>query len=235
MTIDEIYRFVQFICNKEQRGFIKPSEFNLLADRVQLEVVNNRYSDISKYTTSKVKSGMVKSGPGMQYATHQKNTDDLRTLINHNVTLEFDGTNEVFDYPTDYLHLTSLSFQGNNVKVVNEDKLYSILGSSIVAPTTTRPVAVLLNEGIRIYTGPQQDSILTVGARCSYIKRPTRPIWGYQMINNNPVYNPSISTQFDLPDQTHNEIAIRILEYAGVNIKDADVVSVSGLKQKQSM
>ena len=32
MTIDELYRYIQFIANKEQRGFIKPTEFNLLAD-----------------------------------------------------------------------------------------------------------------------------------------------------------------------------------------------------------
>ena len=39
MTIDEVYRFIQFIANKDQRGFIKPSEFNLAATRAQLDVI----------------------------------------------------------------------------------------------------------------------------------------------------------------------------------------------------
>ena len=42
MTIDELYRFVQYVANKEQRGFIKPSEFDLLAKRSQLDLIKDR-------------------------------------------------------------------------------------------------------------------------------------------------------------------------------------------------
>ena len=42
MTIDEIYKFVQFMANKEQRGFVKPSEFNMLAKRAQLDVLKEK-------------------------------------------------------------------------------------------------------------------------------------------------------------------------------------------------
>ena len=42
MTIDELYRFVQLIANKEQRGFIKPSEFDLLAEQAQLDLIHDR-------------------------------------------------------------------------------------------------------------------------------------------------------------------------------------------------
>ena len=38
MTVDEVYKFVQFMANKEQRGYINPSEFNMLAKRAQLDV-----------------------------------------------------------------------------------------------------------------------------------------------------------------------------------------------------
>ena len=43
MTIDELYQFVQFAANKEQRGYVKPSEFNMLATRAQIDVIQDRY------------------------------------------------------------------------------------------------------------------------------------------------------------------------------------------------
>lgn len=43
MTIDELYRFVQFLANKDQRGFIKPSEFNLAATRAQLDIIEEKF------------------------------------------------------------------------------------------------------------------------------------------------------------------------------------------------
>ena len=36
MTIDEIYRLVQAFASKDQRGFITPSEFNLMARQAEL-------------------------------------------------------------------------------------------------------------------------------------------------------------------------------------------------------
>ena len=44
INIDEMYRFVQFVANKEQSGFIKPSEFNLAADRAQMQLFMERYN-----------------------------------------------------------------------------------------------------------------------------------------------------------------------------------------------
>ena len=37
MTIDEIYRTVQALANKEQRGYITPREFNLYMKNAQMK------------------------------------------------------------------------------------------------------------------------------------------------------------------------------------------------------
>ena len=41
MTIDSALKFILYIINKEQRGSITPTEFNLLAPLAQLELISN--------------------------------------------------------------------------------------------------------------------------------------------------------------------------------------------------
>ena len=38
VSIDTVYQKVLVLSNKEQRGYLTPQEFNLLADKAQLEI-----------------------------------------------------------------------------------------------------------------------------------------------------------------------------------------------------
>ena len=44
VNIDNVYQKVLALANKEQRGYITPQEFNLLADRAQNEIYENYFS-----------------------------------------------------------------------------------------------------------------------------------------------------------------------------------------------
>ncbi len=46
ISIDNVYQQVLVIANKEQRGYITPQEFNLLARKAQLDVFENYFSDL---------------------------------------------------------------------------------------------------------------------------------------------------------------------------------------------
>ena len=58
------------------------------------------------------------------------------------------------------------------------------------------------------------------------------PQWSYVTIAGKPVYNPSDSTQFRLPVRVHGELVIKILEYLGVNLREAQVVQYAAEKEK---
>ena len=45
ININELYKFVQFVSNKEQSGYIKPSEFNIAVDRAQMQLFMERYNN----------------------------------------------------------------------------------------------------------------------------------------------------------------------------------------------
>ena len=44
ISVDTVYQKVLAMANKEQRGYITPQEFNLLADKVQLEIFESYFN-----------------------------------------------------------------------------------------------------------------------------------------------------------------------------------------------
>ena len=49
VSIDNVYQQVLVIANKEQRGYITPQEFNLLARKAQLDVFENYFNDLDGF------------------------------------------------------------------------------------------------------------------------------------------------------------------------------------------
>ena len=45
VNIDTVYQKVLALANKEQRGYITPQEFNLLADKAQMDIFENYFHD----------------------------------------------------------------------------------------------------------------------------------------------------------------------------------------------
>ena len=60
VIIDNVYQKVLAICNKEQRGYITPQEFNLFADKAQNEIFSNYFHSI-KTAEMKPKNQMLYS------------------------------------------------------------------------------------------------------------------------------------------------------------------------------
>ena len=49
VSVDTVYQRVLAIANKEQRGYITPQEFNLLANQAQLEIFEQYFYDINQF------------------------------------------------------------------------------------------------------------------------------------------------------------------------------------------
>ncbi len=48
MSVDEVYKTVLYILNKEQRGYLTPEEFNKVATQVQLEIFEKYFEDLTQ-------------------------------------------------------------------------------------------------------------------------------------------------------------------------------------------
>ena len=49
ITINTVYQRVLALANKEQRGYITPQEFNLLANQAQMEIFEQYFDDVEKF------------------------------------------------------------------------------------------------------------------------------------------------------------------------------------------
>mgnify|MGYP003118421923 FL=1 len=219
MTIDEVYKFVQFMANKEQRGYIKPSEFNMLAKRAQLDVIKEKVGKPSPA------AGVI------GYKETAQLSDELYpvTVFESNLTVSGD----LFSFPADYLHFVSLWYGGESVEMISLGELYERRGSSLVFPSANYPVGVIEANGVRVFTDTLGASDTTFTARLNYIKKPSDPNWAYTTVNNIEIYNSSNAVQLTLADSTHKEIANRILGYIGVNLRESDIITYSESKNQE--
>ena len=116
MTIDEVYRFVKIMANKENRGWIKPTEFNLLATRAQLDLIKDRVGNPSP-------DGMVNS-----FRENSQLYDELRPVVSYNVVMTPDVDGD-FAFPADYLYFLSARFNNSEVDMVNHGDITGLNSS----------------------------------------------------------------------------------------------------------
>ena len=246
MTIDELYRFVKFMANKEQRGFITITEFNLLANRAQLDVIQDRHG---KYTS------MANPGTIGFDSTHSA-LEDIRRLVD-TFTSEYraDGhwwypisstafTEDEYDITTTgtatvrgtrkMLYFLTLQLDGKNVEILTQDQLSGRLNSHLLGPSIDSPVACMFDRGFKIWISSDQNNDVSAGdVKITYIKIPNKPEWAYTSIaSGNPVYNSTNSNQLTVPEHTHNEVAQRILSYIGISLREPEVQQYGEMKTK---
>ena len=220
MTIDELYKFVQYVANKEQRGFIKPSEFNLLAKRAQLDVIKQRVGKPSPADQS------------VGYKVTSALFDELYPVILLDVAVAYN--NGALQFPDNYLYFLSAtlgnSTLGRFVDIVSHGEWVSRMQSTLVAPSQNRPIGVIGDSGFRVFA----PSEVTSGVRLSYVKSPADPVWNFTTVNDIEVYNATGSVQLTLPESTHMEIAHRILTYVSVNLRESEMVQYSTAIAKEN-
>jgi hypothetical protein len=120
---------------------------------------------------------------------------------------------------------------------VDRNDLLTINLSKLTKPTTEFPIYLYeqstqgvsgVNTGQpHIYVYPkeiQSSSDITV----SYIRKPSDVVWGFTVgALNQYVYNQGSSTQFELDSVEQNEVILRILSYAGVVIRDPQIIQAA--------
>ena len=64
----------------------------------------------------------------------------------------------------------------------------------------------------------------------NYIKKPTDPVWGYNVNTTTGayIYNAGTSTDFEIDDTDQTDIIIKILGYCGIIIRDPQILQAAG-------
>ena len=210
--IDTVYQRVLALANKEQRGYITPLEFNLLANQAQLLIFEQYFYDLDQ----------VK-----RIESDKNSFSDMEELIKNKLA-EFTTISSVSDntFPTNYR--TGKVFAGEfEAKKVEYQEFANIIQSRFHSVGLSKnPIyreSRISGEDIEVFSG----SILTTGITCEVINKPNKVEWGYDIIAEKPLYNASGSTtNFQLHESEETELVYKILTLAGVTIKKIDTYQV---------
>ena len=85
----------------------------------------------------------------------------------------------------------------------------------------------ILVNGLKAY---QDNSIYL-----NYLRKPSMTKWGYVVVGEKPLYAGSRSTDFELHDSEQKDLVIKILQLAGISIKDYNVAQVAGQKEANTV
>ena len=65
----------------------------------------------------------------------------------------------------------------------------------------------------------------------SYYRKLSSPNWGYVIVGEKPLYASGTSTDFDLHRSEQKNLVIKILQIAGISIKDYNIAQASAQKE----
>ena len=239
VNIDTVYQRVLAIANKEQRGYITPLEFNLLANQAQLVIFEQYFYD--RHQSARM--------PGSKI-----NHSDVDSILNEKISL-FERRNVPFvvNLPLDLYRLDSVMWKQPdlNTEEVGPGNIYECVETSakewlytqhspLLQPTNIRPIYIR-NDNNEVFAHGTNNEILRP-LLCNYIKQPDRVEWGYDVVGEKALYNasPNKTTNFQHHPSEETNLVMKILELAGVIVADpgtiqyADQEDMKKIQQEKS-
>ena len=155
ISVDTVYQKVLAILNKENRGYMTPQEFNLLANQAQLEVFEQYFYDLNQFN----RMGEITN----EFANIVKNIKEKINLFKTNATLT--KSSDKFVLPNNLYRLGTVYYNDYiEVEEVNENELLFLNQSPLTRPDSTRPLYVRTGDTIAVY-----PSGITTKIKCSLI------------------------------------------------------------------
>ena len=224
ISIQSVYESVKDLANKDQKGFVTPEIFNSFAKIAQLNIYYEMFSDLPEGN----KARRMNVDPSRNLSIVNRAKGDLSTfiekatLINDEVTGNFVKPND-FHSVISVVDITTVTAPSNGAichLLYDEDKIQHILNSTLSAPSTEFPVA-LISSDIEVF---HKTSIKKI--QLSYYRSPITPSYQVFLSGSNSkveLFNPSASQDFELPYHYEQDLVYEIAKMIGVNIRDQQV------------
>ena len=218
VNINSVYQKVLALSNKEQRGYITPQEFNLLADMAQNDIYEN-YFHQARNSNAKIKDD----------DTHTDTLEMIEAKLAPFVKLTTGSTGDnqgVYTLPTDLYKIITAKLGLFVAEEVNQRERSYILAlgnnlNSKLKPMMSRPIYTRTSATEITFSAggiePNETVIL------HYYKKPTTPSFAYVVVSDKALYDPSNSVHFELVSSEEEHLVSRILLLAGGAIKQPDL------------
>jgi hypothetical protein len=109
-----------------------------------------------------------------------------------------------------------------NCEIVNSKDFAAVFNQPMLAPTLSRPIAVVRDDQVIVANGLNQ---LTTPTAIIYIRVPKKVNWTYVVVNKKAMYNAIPSTvNFELHRSEEVQLVNKILKLAGISNKQDDIM-----------
>ena len=224
INVDTVYQTVQALANKEQRGYLTPQEFNLFANQAQLDIFEQYIYDLGARTAQ---------GPENHVLGDAINL--LRNKLHPWISIE--NVSGGVSLPPNYRHgQIFVTYQGlrKTARKVMEDEIINLRRSKWHRENTDE--VFYFDNGhnrIQVWTGAGQ---MTSGVQCeAIIGRPGLVYWGYTIVNEQPMWNPSASSDFEIHAADQPDLVINILKLAGISIEDPQLYQAGQAEEQMNI
>jgi len=234
INVNTVYQTVLMILNKEQRGYMTPTEFNTVATQVQLEIFEKYFDDLNQQ--------LRVPQADTDYADRQENIDEKLAIFKTfgDAIYTAIGGLSYFVLPTSDTYGDVVSFYRLGNVLYNDEKVVQRLDrhefyyanqSRLTKPSTINPAYLYENQKLFI-----KPTTITDKIKVDYIRKPNDIVWGFtpgsvgQYVWNNTPYslsNPTGSTNFEIHESEQTEVILKILLYSGIIIRDPEVVQTA--------
>ena len=226
-NVNTVYQRVLALANKEQRGYITPQEFNLLANQAQLQIFDQYFYDIDV-------SGRM-TGNSTEYSDRLDMLEEKIApfeVMQATITMTSNSgalPSDLYRLGTVYFNTvsTTTATAGVEVEQINKKEFTYINKSPLAEPSAEYPV-YFLESSTRIRTFPAATITNPNVVVCDYIKTPALVSWDYIVLNDKALYKSDTSVNFELhPSEEHRLVDV-ILGMAGIVLNKPGLVNVAG-------
>lgn len=228
--INDVRNAVMFILNKDNNGYLTPSEFNSFARLAQIEVFEDVFNNVNDWKVKRNTFGNArKSNSGIgDVAKHT--IEDIEAFIT-TANLSFSGGR--FLKPDNVYTMIDVNHGGNSVEKISSHIIATLNNTTLAGPSTAFPGYVETGETLTVYPTTIQSGVSAV-----YVRVPEDPNWTYYTdALGNPIFdkNNAKFKDFELPKEFEPELILRILIKAGVTLREADIVSVVNSEEVKNL
>ena len=226
INVNTVYQTVLMILNKEQRGYMTPTEFNTVATQVQLEIFEKYFDDLNQQ--------LRVPQADTDYADRQENIDEKLAIFKTfgDAIYTTVGGLSYFVLPTSDTYGDVVSFYRLGNVLYNDEKIVQRLDrhefyyanqSRLTKPSTINPAYLYENQKLFVKPTSIIDKI-----KVDYIRKPNNVEWTFTTGNLGQYQNNSLtSVDFELHESEQTEVVLKVLLYAGIVIRDPQIVQAA--------
>ena len=256
INVDTVYKTVLLILNKEQRGYMTPPEFNRIGTQVQLDIFEQYFEDLNQQL--RVPQANVDYSDRQESLDEKISifkTSGNASFVSSSLgwdlpTTDKYGTNIVYNLLTPLTANQAYFYKIGNVKYKDTNKTYptniqrlqpsefvDIQKSDLTAPSINFPVYLYENNKLFISPSTIDGAVATEVVTVDFLRKPKNIQWAFSTgVGQSYVFNSQAgggSVNFELSSTEQVSVITRILLYAGIVIRDPQVIQVAAQQIQQ--